>query len=175
MNTLNISNIYKKKLKNNVLCFINILNGIKKNEILFILNERQEIIVNEILYDTLFYNQYRSINKWPEGLITNYYQLCKSYKYKHSYEAFYYLDLKSLKYIYIEEIPAETSTMYKELMLLKRFLNIKFIACINMYNPQKNYTNLIDLPLFFDEKSNNSNFLSKQEIYYLLINLLMKK
>jgi hypothetical protein len=145
---------------------------LKKNEILFIiLSNNNKKLENKIFIESLLLKNYKVINNWSNGLITNFYQFCKNLNNKDSYSILSSTDFTCLNYIFLNELPEKNSSLFKELLLLKQNLNIKIISLVDINN--KNFDlNLVDIPLYFDSSKNVSNVLDKKSIIFYILSKL---
>jgi hypothetical protein len=158
-------------LKNNLQLVIKTLKYKTKKNTIFISNQVKSNDSNIIFFKALSSNKFLVLKKWPSGFITNFYQMCNSYKNALWYKFLLEIDLLELKFIFLDNVPEKNTNFYKELFLLKKTLNLKIISLIDI--KQKNFDKnlIVDLPLYYDSSDNiNTDSL----IYFTLLKHLIK-
>jgi hypothetical protein len=145
---------------------------LKKNEILFIIlfNDTKKL-ENNIFANILNLKKYKVINKWSNGLITNFYQFCKSFNNKESYSVISSIDFNLLNYIFLVEIPEKHTSMFKELLFLKKNLNIKIISLVDISNKNID-SSFVDIPLYFSSEENFNNNPDKKSLIFYILSVL---
>lgn len=166
-----ITNQKTINIKNNIIYLFNIIKFTKKENFLFIFPQ-QTFHNNKIFFRTLKEKKFNVLPKWPAGFITNFYQMCNSYKNISYFSFFFECDLSKVKFIVLDTIPSKNSTKYKEITLLKRILNINIISFINI-SETKDIDPIIDIPIFFNT-SNTQHYSDKNFIYFTILNYLLK-
>lgn len=176
------------KYKNNLLTLMITLERIfnKDANILYVCTHLTDD--ERTLKDILFYKKKIAIFIWTHGMITNFTEVLKTYmwprnKYKH--ENLLNLQWDEINTIFFTSTPTNPDTI-KELLLLKKSLNIKIASLVNINEMSEirlckentnveNNVDLIDFPIYFTETKNNLNnkesntFLKKCDIYHFIL------
>lgn len=149
-----------------------IFKSLKKNEILFIILSKNKL-ENNIFVNMISSSSYKILSNWSFGLISNFYQFCKSFRNKQSYSILSSIDFNSLNYIFLDEIPEKNSSIFKELLLLKKNLNIKIVSLVDINSdPNIIDINFIDFPLYFDSLSVSQTIPDKKALLFYITSQL---
>lgn len=157
---------------NNIMKFIQDIKILKKNQILYIFDNYYSSEYIYMFYLFLLKNNNLLLKKWPDGFITNFYQLCKTYKHKKAYEIMYNINLNQIKYIFIDVIPDQKSNKYKELLLLKNYLNIKIISLVDIEKVSKKDLEFIDIPLLYSNKTDRNYYPNFSNLIFFLVKII---